>query len=93
VKLSRAGPGDVLDSQREQVSESTTRLQILAEGLRWKWQDGRSGRIYRTLLAVGRLVLQGRLTQRSLDTNTALSTDLLPLADAHLTGAWKGMES
>jgi hypothetical protein len=66
---------------------------MLAEGSRWKWQDGRSGRIYRTLLAVGRLVLQGRLTRRSLNVDTASSTDLLPLVDAHLTGAWKGMKA
>jgi hypothetical protein len=37
VKPRRAGLGDVLDSQREQVSESTTRLRIPAEGSRLKW--------------------------------------------------------
>lgn len=41
VKL-RAGVGDVLDSQQEQVGESTTRLRMLAEGSRLEWQDGRS---------------------------------------------------
>jgi hypothetical protein len=66
---------------------------MLAEGLRWKWQDGRSGQIYRTLLAVRRLVLQGRPTQRSLNADTVSSTDLLPLADVHLIRAWKEMES
>jgi hypothetical protein len=31
-----------LDSQREQVGESRTRLRMPAEGSRWKWQEGRS---------------------------------------------------
>lgn len=43
VKPRKAGPGYVVDSQREQVSESTKRLRMQAEGSRWKWQDGRSG--------------------------------------------------
>jgi hypothetical protein len=35
VKPRRAGLGDILDLQREQVSESTTRLRMLAGWSRW----------------------------------------------------------